>query len=139
MILMANPFITEGTGNRDKDAFNAGASVLNQAIASGEGIIKSLMQASMSNPLMGVIAAIITLDILYKQNVISSTAYWSGLSVVIAGAGISLVDQTLKALEDVLPFAPASQPITQPSGQVLVFGDADQAQLNALLSKFVPK
>lgn len=106
-------------------------------VTSGE-IFKELLRASMSNPLMGIMACFIAGATFHKAKVITDQE-WANLKIMIfAAGGISLTVDLIQQLETVVVpalglFNKTSDSLTKPTGTVLVFGDTTSSQLNALL------
>lgn len=144
----------EYLGSRPKDTGNGTAAFSNIAIQGIEtfgDILKELIRASMSNPMMGILVSLIVIDVLENNKILrndsvdsngvghSSTALMMK-GIIVAAAGVSVAGEIIQTIGDIVPLAQGSRSpasLLQPSGQVLVFNDKNNEQLNALLQKKV--
>lgn len=130
------------------------ASIIQTALSEGGDLLKQLLQTAMTNGLMGVVVALIVLDLLHKgkndstgqhikdSGIISDFSFNLAVGLIVASAGVDLASNVITALEGVLPSFTAkslSPNLAIPQTQVLVIGNASPSdQLNALL-KALPK
>lgn len=125
---------------QNTEAALAAATLITQSLQSVEGVLRELIRASMSSPLMAVTVTFISSDILEKAGLIKPNT--SSLLKLLAGGamGASLAGTVL---DDISQFAPdlVNQRAAAPnalasSGSVFVFGQNSNDQINALLSKY---
>lgn len=117
--------------------------MFNTTVSTVGDVIEMLLKASMSNPLIGIIAAFASGAVLHKAKILTDQE-WTNLKIVLfASAGITLSVDVITAIEKiVIPTSgfSSTQVPTQPSANILVFSDnKDQAQLNALLQQLALK
>ena len=102
------------------------------------GILDSMIQASVSNPLLGITSALVLGDILYRAKVIDIQT-WTMIGVsagVLEGAAVANT-----VIEDVSSFFKVFQSQSQspdpvmPSATTVVFGNKDNHDLQALMNK----
>lgn len=128
--------------NTNRSEAEIGADILGQALATGGDIIKQLLQASMSNPLIGAITGLAMANILERTKVIDHNTATAMVIVVFAATGIALTNEVLQDftnISKVFSSGNANPNLLTPSGQVLVFGEVSNSQLNALLGKYKVK
>jgi len=101
-------------------------------------VIRSMLQASLSNPLMGIVSAITIGDILYRAKIIdiqSFTAIMVSVGVLegsaVAGSIIEDVSGFFKVFQSQ---SQSSDPIT-PTASTVVVGSESQKDLQALMSE----
>lgn len=138
---MAGEIYLDKRGTNGPESSLGTAAVLTSGIEEFGGIIKELIRASMSNPMIGLVVSIISLSVLGKAGVVSDGDKKVGMILIGAAAGIQL---TAEIIDDLSKFVPSVQSggtpsLVTPSGNVLVFGSDQNAQLNALLSKLATK
>lgn len=127
----------------------AGIEAATAVATEGIGILKELIRASVSNPLLGPVAAVIVSDMLQRAKIIGpgaagivqSFSAWSmgvGLGVSAATTAANIIDQLNPF--DMFKAPPPNPPdLIRPSAQVVVFGDAAGEKVaKALAPQIVP-
>lgn len=102
------------------------------------GIFDSMIQASVSNPLLGIASALILGDILYRAHVIDIQT-WTMIGVstgVLEGAAVAggLIQDIGDFFKVFQSQSQSPDPI-QPSASTVVFGNKDNRDLQALMNK----
>jgi hypothetical protein len=129
------------TNKHVADALSSTA-IATTAISEFAGIIETLLKASMSNPLIGAITGLLIADIFENTKLLTHDQAVGIRTLIYAASGIALSEQILNGISDFIPKLGGHTPpasILAPSGQVLIFGDKDSIQLDALLKSLASK
>lgn len=129
--------------NEDKSAqaLAAGA-IVTSGIENSAAIIRDLLKASMTNPLIGAVTGLVMSDLLLKMKIIDPNTA-SGIKIMIfAAAGIALTSELIADVTNIFKIGDSvttNDKLLTPSANVIVFSDGDKAQLNALLQNLAAK
>ena len=102
-------------------------------------IVKEVIRASNSNPLIGILTSIVAIDVLYRAKIISLTAVqamYVALGVVEGGSVIAEIGDLIPSLGGKAP------PETTPSATTLVYADSGEtgdSKIDALLERIGKK
>lgn len=99
-----------------------------QSIGILETLLKELVRASESNPIIGITIAILTADIAYKLKIITMTAY-VGIMVAI---GASESGAIINDISDLIPSFHKASDDSTPSGKTFVYADSGDSNKNNL-------
>ena len=102
------------------------------------GILDSMIQASVSNPLLGITSALVLGDILYRAKIIDIQT-WTMIGVstgVLEGAAVAggIIQDVADFFKVFQSQSQSPDPI-QPSATTVVFGNKDNHDLQALMNK----
>lgn len=134
-------YINTGEGKSEKALGEA--AVGTAAIEQIGGLLRDLVKASLSNPLIGILISVITVDLLQQAGFLTKERAGLMIIIISAAAGITLSTEIVTAIGDLIPklggSATSIPSVITPSGNVFVFGEGQSEQLNALLSKLAKK
>ena len=101
-------------------------------------VIRSMLQASLSNPLMGIVSAITIGDILYRAKIIDIQSYTAIMVSVGVLEGTAVAGSIINDVTDFFHIFQSqnqsSDPIT-PTASTVVVGSESNKDLQALMSK----
>ncbi len=88
-------------------------------------MLKELVRASNSNPVIGLTVSILVTDLAYKFKLLSKTGY-IGIMVAI---GTAEAGGIINDIEDLIPSFKKASDTSQPSAQTIVYGQAGQSPI----------
>jgi hypothetical protein len=101
-------------------------------------VIRSMLQASLSNPLMGIVSAITIGDILYRAKIIDIQSYTAIMVSVGVLEGTAVVGAVINDVSDFFKIfqsqAQTNDPIV-PTATTVVVGSESNKDLQALMSE----
>lgn len=97
-----------------------------QSIGIIETLLKELVRASESNPIIGITISILTADISYKLHLITKTAY---IGVMVA-IGASEAGSIINDISDLIPSFKKASDDSTPSGRTFVYADSSDDKAN---------
>jgi hypothetical protein len=101
-------------------------------------VIRSMLQASLSNPLMGIVSAITIGDILYRSKIIDIQSYTAIMVSVGVLEGTAVASSVINDVSDFFKIFQSQQqsndPIT-PTASTVVVGSESQKDLQSLMSE----
>lgn len=126
-------------GNKEKQ-FDTLIGEVNKLGAGTIEVLKAMSEASISNPLLGIVTSMTFSDILYRAGVIDLATFTAIMVSVGALEGASIAEGVI---EDVSSFfkvfgsqGKSTDPIT-PTAQTVVLGNKGKEDLQALMSELV--
>lgn len=126
-------------GKKDSNSSLAGAALGVQAIDSFSNIFEKLLQSAMSNPLCGVAVFVISVKLAQKAGILDSTDVIMLYGILLGAAGLEAANAIVTDITQITRLSgnTASATLLNPSGQVLVFSEKDNATVQALLQQLV--
>lgn len=126
------------------DSLLAVTSVLNEALKDVSGIFQMLVQAAMSNPIVGAALVLWINDILVQKKIIGDSAGLLVGTLVVSAAGVGMAGEIISDITQItkLVGGQTSGSLLTPSATTLVITGnqaQNQDQLNALLSMLTKK
>ena len=101
-------------------------------------VIRSMLQASLSNPLMGIVSAITIGDILYRAKIIDIQSFTAIMVSVGALEGTAIAGSIIQDVSDFFKVfqgqSQSTDPIT-PTASTVVVGSEGNKDLQALMSQ----
>lgn len=111
----------------------AAASVVNTALAQAGGILESLLKASLTNPLVGILVTLTITDILANAKIINTDTQTMIKVMIGAGVGIELatevigevlvVKQVLAGVSNIFGGKSSNANLFTPSATTIVMGE----------------
>ena len=121
---------------QDKDDASTEALIglLTTGVEKFGSIIEWLLKAGMSSPMLSAAATVIVANMFYRAKLIDNNTQLIIIGVVLTGVGIAVTSEIIQDFTKILNLGGNTNPsLLTPSGTVIVFGDSNNAQLNALL------
>lgn len=119
----------------------AAASVFTELIQTFGGAFNALLQAAMSNPVIGMAVVLWFNSLLVQKNLVDkNTGLLVGI-IVTTGAGVAVTSEVIQDFSDFLNIAGSkgNPSIFTPSAQTIVFGNANSNDLSPILSVLANK
>jgi len=122
--------------DRSKQGMDA-TQIVDTAIEQAGGIVKQLLQAGMSNPLLGAVTGLIVTNILLRTKIIDDNTALGINLLIFSAAGLALTNEVIQDFTKIFSLSGNSNPsLLEPSASTLVFTEgSNNAQLNALLGQ----
>lgn len=127
--------------DKSKDQGEMAALTVAQLAHEAAGLLQGLEQAAISNPLIGLTTAYISVALAQKIGILDANDALVLKGVVIGAAGLNFAENIAADIGSIADLFGSGQKVSTniltPSAQVVVFGEKDNAQLNALLQKYL--
>ena len=100
-------------------------------------VLKEMIRAANSNPLMGSVAAVIMVDILARAKIIDNGTALGVWAIVGAVEGSAIAGAEISNFTDIFKIfsKSPSQDLLRPSATTIVYGDTGGEDLQALMNK----